>query len=219
MEFIEKEVLEDSLSYAEYRALVRQLLAEGKSTGLKQSDSLLEYTRLNEQRMNRIEKTFHPEESVAAQLRQIDQPVLWLVITEGWCGDAAQIVPVLERLAAGNPLIQLRFILRDENLPTMDAFLTNGGRSIPKLIFIDPESRRVLGSWGPRPAEMQAMMMAAKAEMSALADNPEARKARNQEAQTALHSWYARDRTVTIQREVATAARQSSTGGIPVQVG
>lgn len=78
----------------------------------------------------------------------------WLLITETWCGDAANSVPVIAKLAELNPAIDLRIVLRDENLELMDQFLTKGGRSIPKLIGLD-SGLNVLFDWGPRPEELQ----------------------------------------------------------------
>ena len=59
----------------------------------------------------------------------------WLVLTEAWCGDAAQSLPIINKMAEVSDNITLRLILRDENLDVMDQFLQNGrSRSIPKLI-------------------------------------------------------------------------------------
>ncbi len=77
--------------------------------------------------------------------------MIWLVITEGWCGDAAQNIPVIEKIAAQSAFVETRYVLRDENLALMDAYLTNNARSIPKLIALDAETFEELGTWGPRP--------------------------------------------------------------------
>lgn len=209
MEFIANEIRNSAYTYDQYRTLVEEELAAGRSTGRLQTPALLEYTRLNVQRMNRLDKTFRPDAQASALIGQINRPQLWLAITEGWCGDAAQILPVLNGLAQQNPLLDLRLILRDDHSDVMEAFLTNGSRSIPKVILVDPAQGRVLGSWGPRPAEAQALMMAVKADMKALEHDPVARKARYEEGQTALHTWYARDRTLSTQREMAAAARDA----------
>jgi hypothetical protein len=206
MEFISNDILTNARTYPQYRALVSGLLAKEKATGLLQTPALVEYSRLNDQRMNRLDKTFNPDPSAQSLLEKINQPLLWLTISEGWCGDAGQIAPVLNGLALQNPGIQLRFILRDEYPGIMDAFLTNGSRSIPKVLFVHPETRRVLDVWGPRPAEAQALMATTKADMLALKHDDLSRKTRYEAGQTAMHSWYARDRTVSIQREVTAAA-------------
>jgi Thioredoxin len=195
------------MTYPAYRQLVTQLLAEGKQTGAGVPDTpeMLEYTRLNEQRMKRLEKTFKPDSEAMEILQQINAPMLWLVITEGWCGDAAQIVPVLQHVADHTQGIELRLILRDQHLDIMDAFLTNGGRSIPKVLFVAPDSGQILGHWGPRPVDAQKEMATYSALMKAAPDEA-TRKEHYEAAKTAIHTWYAHDKTISTQREVATAA-------------
>ncbi len=151
-----KAYLERSMTYSEYTSLIDRLIAEGKSTGPKQSESLYKYSLLNRQRMRRIEKTTELGVSLKAALRDNARPMIWLVLTEGWCGDAAQSVPVIERIASESENIEARYVLRDENPELMDAFLTNGARSIPKLIALDASDLSVIGTWGPRPAAGQA---------------------------------------------------------------
>ncbi len=156
-----KEIIIDSLSkaitYAEYRTLVSELLIEGKSTGDTQSEALYKYSLLNDRRMKRLDKTSKISEETEERLANLQSPQTWLVITEGWCGDAAQNLPVLNKLAHNNENIDLQVVLRDENLELMDKFLTNGGRSIPKLIALD-EEKNVLFTWGPRPSTATKMI-------------------------------------------------------------
>ena len=159
--------LEKALSYTEYRNLVSGLLAEGKSTGPNQSDDLLNYSKLNDKRMKRLDKTVQLTEETLAKIKDVKEPQTWLVLTEGWCGDAAQNIPVINKIASENPNINLKLVLRDENLELMDAFLTNGGRSIPKLIALNKESE-VINTWGPRPTEATQMVADYKAKKGSL---------------------------------------------------
>ena len=149
-----KKIIENSLqktiSYKDYRALVGKLLAEGKSTGPEQSEDLTNYSMLNDRRMKRLDKTIKISEETVREFQRVTQPQTWLVLTEGWCGDAAQNLPVLNKIASISENIDLKIVLRDENLDLMDLFLTNGGRSIPKLIALD-KNNNVIDSWGPRP--------------------------------------------------------------------
>ena len=203
MKEITHDVIAQSLTYQDYRALVTQLLAKGEMTGagVPNTPEMLEYTRLNEQRMNRLEKTFHLDEIAGALLAQIQQPMLWIVLTEGWCGDAAQILPVIQHLAQLNPNITLRMLLRDQHLDIMDAFLTNGGRSIPKVLFVEPDSGHILGDWGPRPTAAAELMADFSARMKAASD-PQVHHDIYEAAKTAIHTWYAHDKTVHTQREL-----------------
>ncbi len=146
-----KNYIEKSMTYAEYRKLIDDLLLEGKTTGENQSEAMFNYGKLNRQRMYRLEKTVEINDSLKEKARKINRKQIWLIITEGWCGDAAQNIPIIEKIAAENDLIETRYVLRDSNLELMDAFLTNNARSIPKLIALDAQSLQELGIWGPRP--------------------------------------------------------------------
>lgn len=157
------QAIDHSMSYDEYVTLVQTLTDLGDSTGPNKSESYINYTKLGNQRMKRLVKTVNLPESHAAKMQSIDSPQTWLIITESWCGDAAQIIPLLQKMANENDLIDTRFVLRDENLELMDQFLTRGGRSIPKLIMLDKDFQ-VLGSWGPRPQEAQMLYDAWKKE-------------------------------------------------------
>ena len=145
MKYIAQSVLDNAYTYGTYRQLIDDLFAENKTTGEDHSEAMLNYTKLNLSRMNRLDRKSRLTEATIEQLDKIERPVTWLVITEGWCGDAAQIVPVLNHMALKNENITLRFILRDENLPVIDAFLTNNARSIPKIIVLDTETLELGG--------------------------------------------------------------------------
>src|SRR5438874_1952820 len=114
------------INYDEYRRLINALIIIGKSTAKKYSENLLEYSKLNVARMNRIDKTIEIIPELKEIVEQIVSPQTWLILTEGWCGDAAQIVPVFAKIAQLNSTINLKFLLRDENSELMDRYLTNG---------------------------------------------------------------------------------------------
>lgn len=179
------------LSYAAYRQLMNDLLAEGKVTGKEQRPDLTDYTRLNVARLNRVEKQCVIGEALSNAIQQIQEPQNWIVITEGWCGDAAQLVPLFHKMAELNKNIQLTLVLRDENLWLMDQFLTNGkSRSIPKLIALNANSE-VIWHWGPRPIAAQELIN----ELTSNGTDAELLKEK-------LHGWYAKDRTNSAQQEL-----------------
>ena len=200
MKRIQQNVIDNAMTYEAYRALIDNLMAQQKATGDNHSEAMLNYTNLNIARMNRLDRTTKLTEETIDTLQQIEQSQIWLTITEGWCGDAAQVIPVLQKMAEQHNKIELQLILRDENLEVMDAFLTNGGRSIPKVIVLNAETLEVLTTWGPRPAELQQMVLDNKVEMQGLSDE-EARKAADYEAKKAQQRWYAKDKTRSTQRE------------------
>nr|WP_276904552.1 thioredoxin family protein [Pedobacter kyonggii] len=178
---------EQGIDYLTYRALIDQLLLEGKATGDVTYD--LHYTKMNVQRMNRVDKTVSLTDELTLTIDDLKENYKFLVITEGWCGDAAQIVPVFNKIATASlGKIDLKFVLRDKNLPLIDAHLTNGGRAIPVLIVLNESAGQVLGTWGPRPQILQELLKEWRKEttdMPILAEK--------------LHGWYAKDKTQTTQ--------------------
>ncbi|MEN8704041.1 MAG: thioredoxin family protein [Polaribacter sp.] len=167
MKDIIQESLKNTYTYLEYKNLVKHLLAEGKSTGPNQSEDLTNYSLLNDRRMKRLDKTIKINETTQLEIAKVTEPQTWLVLTEGWCGDAAQNLPVIDKMANLNSNIELKLVLRDENLALMDLFLTNAGRSIPKLIILD-KNLNVKNTWGPRPKVATKMVADYKAKNGAL---------------------------------------------------
>ena len=145
-----EEGLQKAISYTSYRKIISDLIASGKSSGPIQSEDLLNYSKLNDRRMTRLDKTIQLSHETLLALKKNDKPITWLVLTEGWCGDAAQTLPVINKIADESDLITLKIIFRDEHEELMSHFLTNGGKSIPKLLVLNSEND-VLNTWGPRP--------------------------------------------------------------------
>ena len=154
-----EEGIKNSYSYQEYKEIVSNLLEEGKSTGHDQSEALTNYSKLNDRRMKRLDKTLKIEASIEDKFSKALTDVTWLVLTEGWCGDAAHSIPVMNKLAEMNQGIDFRIISRDDNDVLMNNFLTNGGKSIPKLIAYDRKKQEVTNSWGPRPSIATEMVL------------------------------------------------------------
>jgi hypothetical protein len=190
--------LKNSLSYPEYRILVTSLLRQGKVTGNEQSEALANYTALNEARMNRLEKTIHLTEEVKSSLADLKSKYIWLVLSEGWCGDAAQLLPVMHKMAEFSGNIEMRIALRDENEELMNLFLTNGGKAIPKLIVIDAETKSILSDWGPRPEGAKKLIL----------DYKEANGAVDETAKIELQKWYLQDKGLSTQKEILHSIQQ-----------
>jgi len=187
---ITRDHLANALTYNDYVTLTENLLAENKTTGTNHAPDLVEYTRMNLHRMRRGEKSAVLTEDLLSTLQTINRKMIWVVLTEAWCGDAAQNLPGIVKIAEASPLIEVKLLLRDENIDVMDAYLTNGGRSIPKLIALDAETLEELGTWGPRPEPAQQLVLDAKAQ-----------KMDFKEMAEKLHGWYGKDRSRTLQQE------------------
>jgi hypothetical protein len=128
---------------------------------------------------------------VVDEARRIGGDWKLLVISEDWCGDASNTVPVMARLAEAVPGVEMRVVKRDENTELMDAYLTGGSRSIPLAVVLDADLRPV-GRWGPRPAELQAFVLREKA----AATRPVEQIYRD------VRQWYARDAGASTLREI-----------------
>ena len=186
--------LAKSLTYLEYRKQVTNLLKEGKSTGNEQSEDLTKYSELNEVRMNRLDKTIQISDEVKLGLSNLRANYLWIVISEGWCGDAAQLLPIINKMAEISENIDLRIVFRDENEALMNQFLTNGGKSIPKLLILDKETLTVLSNWGPRPEGAKNLILDYKAQYGIV----------DETAKTELQKWYLHDKGLSTQAEIMT---------------
>jgi hypothetical protein len=191
-----KSIIENSLSqshsYDDYRNYINDILKEGKSTGKEQSEALTHYSELNEARMNRLEKTVKISTEIIQKLNQLNGDYIWLVISEGWCGDAAQILPVIYKMAELSERIDLKIVFRDENEDLMNLFLSNGTKSIPKLIILDKITLEVLGDFGPRPIGAKQLILDYKAKHGIV----------DETAKTNLQLWYLHDKGLSTQKEI-----------------
>jgi hypothetical protein len=188
---IEKALI-NSYNYLEYKKIVSDLLLEGKSTGNEQSEDLLHYTTLNEARLKRLDKTIEVTQDIIVKLKSLKREYIWLVISEGWCGDAAQILPILNKMAAQSDKINLKIVFRDSNDDLMNQYLTNGGRAIPKLLVIDKEMGDVCSHWGPRPKAAADLIKNYKEQFGFIDEN----------AKSQLQLWYLHDKGLAVQNEV-----------------
>lgn len=189
---IDRQLVDQAMSYSEYREMIDNFLDKGKTTGENHSEAMLHYTKMNVHRMNRHDKRTQLRDEMIEKLQRVDRDLIWLVLTEAWCGDAAQSLPIINKMAEQNENIELKLILRDQHLDVMDQFLYNGkSRSIPELICLDAETLEVLGDWGPRPQEAQELYD----DLRNNTDKP------YQEVAEYLHKWYADDKGEEIQKE------------------
>lgn len=189
-----EESLQNAYSYEEYQKLIEDLLAEGKSTTKdagKAAEAFVEYSRLGLQRMRRWDKRLSLESSQEEEIKSYDQKRTWIVLSEGWCGDAAHIVPIINKITELNSNIELRIVLREEHLDLMNDFLTNGGKSIPKLVVYDPQGQEIEGDWGPRPEPAQQIFLDARE------NNVDF-----EEYEKKLQTWYNKDKGQTTINEL-----------------
>jgi len=183
------EIIENSLknafTYDAFKTLVDSIVKQGKSTGNDpENESLANYSKLTYARIKRNDKTVKINADSIEKVKTISKPITWVVLTESWCGDAGQTLPVINKVAELNPNIDLKILLRDDNDELMNEFLTNGGKAIPKLIAYDSESKKVINTWGPRPSEATKLVN----------DYKEAHGKLTPEFKQDLQVWYNKDK-------------------------
>lgn len=191
-----EEFLSKSLSYKDYRNTIDALLSEGKTTGSNQESAMVENTKLNTARMNRADKTTVINEELKGLVKNKQH---WVLISEGWCGDAANIVPVIAQMSEQSDNVKLHIIIRDENPEVINEYLTNGAKSIPILIVLD-ENYNELFVWGPRPSDLQKEVIEFKKRESF--DIEELKKN--------VQMWYLNDKTASIQKEIIKLLKEVS---------
>ncbi len=181
-----KDYLQKGISYHQYKQQMAEDLALNVDLKIK------EYINLNQRRMHRVEKTYTPSSEIVTLVNNLKHKTYWLILTEHWCGDASQTLPALNAIAElSEGKIEIKLVYRDQNDELMNTYLTNGTKSIPKLIHLD-EHLNVTGIWGPRPTVAQKMVKQLKT-------NPATAATYANE----VHLWYAKNKQQELEKEVA----------------
>jgi hypothetical protein len=185
------EFFNNAMTFGEYMSLTEKLVSEKRTTGTEQTAGRIELTKLNFQRMKRIYKTTELIPGWNELFAIKDIKYKWIVISEPWCGDNANTVPVLAKIAEASAGIEFRIILRDENPGVMNEYLTDNAKSIPVLIMLDGELNEIC-VWGSRPAGLKDFVTNYKS--SPGYDSDELKKQ--------IQMWYINDKTVSAQKEI-----------------
>jgi hypothetical protein len=195
-----KERILMGFTYEEYSALILSKIEElnEKSTEAKTSGKF-ELLRLNSARSRRIDKTFSPGNEIISLMSSLSDNQTWMMLTEPWCGDSAQNIPFIAKIASLNPKIEFRLLLRDQNPDIMDQYLTNGARSIPILVAFDEEWNEVF-RWGSRP----------KTAVDLVSDLKNSGMDKKQ-IDEKLHSWYALNKGKDLISEICEILRTQLT--------
>lgn len=162
----------------------------------------VERARKNQELWRAVYRLGNVSPELAARVRAL--PGRWhlLVLSEDWCGDAVNTVPLVARLAEAAPNVDLRILPRDENPDLMDSHLTGRSRSIPVVMALD-ERYRERGWWGPRPRELQSWVLS---EGLAMDKDPRYH---------AIRSWYARDHGRTTLTEIVDMMERGAAAASP----
>lgn len=183
--------MKEAMTYLDFQHLMESLVSQGQTTGPEQTEHRISYTRLNLQRMHRIGETVKIDTELITAVQAIKDKYVWLILVEAWCGDVAQNIPAIIKAAGFSDQIKTRLILRDQYPEVMDQYLTEGSRSIPKLVCFREDDFSEVFSWGPRPLPVQQLFKKLRTEAVDVNDIYEQ-----------LHLWYSKDKTRTLQNEL-----------------
>lgn len=175
-------------SYTSFLEMCRSLLAEGKTTSNSDQPVYVHFAKLNLDKMLYWNQQDPIDEEMQKEISSLPAQT-WYVITEGWCGDSAHILPVLSQMVQCNDSIDLKIILRDTHPEAIEQYLTNGGKSIPKLIIEEAGEEKAV--WGPRPVECQKLYQELKN-----------RQVKFSELEARISEWYIADQGRSAIREL-----------------
>jgi hypothetical protein len=186
---IEKSI-NKAMDYAQYNLLFKQLVEVGRTTG-EPTQEKIDYTKLNFSRTKRLDKTAQIPEEYIAVFKNISEKQTWLVISEPWCGDAAQTLPFLNKISQISENIDLKIVLRDENPALMNQFLTNGSQSIPIIIMVDKDFN-VIETFGPRSKSATKLVIDYKTKHGVIDDA----------FKEILQVWYNNDKGISVLNDI-----------------
>ena len=187
LNILRDKILNSGMSYEEYKKLFADEIENPPAVDEKNNYDI---KKLNFSRSTRVEKQFVPSDELIEALNKIINPQLWIVLTESWCGDSAQNLPVIAKISELSKNVELQILHRDSNLEIMDQYLTNGTRSIPKLIAFDEDGKELF-LWGARPVAAQQLINELKE-----------KGLQKNEWLIELHKWYANNRGKEIEIEL-----------------
>lgn len=179
------------MQLATFIELFEEVLDKKMTSAPYDNPTYYEYVKLNRSRQNRWFKTM-PElpEELRQIISEIRSPQHWIIITEPWCMDSANILPFLAKIARSGEHITLDIQLRDTEPFLIDRYLTNGGKSVPKLVVRDAQGEDLF-TWGPRPETAQQLIFDRKNQgVSAT------------EYKTELQQWYNADKGASVWKEL-----------------
>jgi thioredoxin-like negative regulator of GroEL len=103
--------------------------------------------------------------------KALEKPVRVVVLSEDWCGDCTDNVPVLNRIAQDSGKLDFRVVSRDEHLDIQNQYLKYGKfQSIPTILFLD-DAGNVFGHFIERPESVTELRAAKRQEI--YAEHPE----------------------------------------------
>lgn len=143
-----KEILDNAFTYSEFMAFADDIFNLENPPAPYDNENYMNYSKSNVRWSQRLTKKLKLTEEIVNLVKSIEGTWNWVLINEPWCGDGAFSLAFLHNLSvASEGKINLKIVLRDENHPIMNEYLTNDGMAIPKLVCLDGELNEML-VWG-----------------------------------------------------------------------
>lgn len=178
------------MDFDEYLSYFEDILSNPDKHEVYKQEEYLEYAKLNFSRTKRWLSRFEPSEEMRKLINSIQEHQHWIVITEPWCGDAGHSLAQLYNIVKHNKNIDFEIQLRDSEPFLIEDYLTNGSKSIPKLIIRNDVGHDIF-IWGPRPKPATELFERLKVE------GVEFDKIKER-----LQLWYNNDKGASIQQEL-----------------
>lgn len=121
------------------------------AVAMEATDYLNQMTQ-NRERFDRRIKAFEISDADHAAFGRV--PLRILVLTEDFCGDSAQFIPPLIRIARELDNVDIRLLLRDQHRDLASGYVRKDGyQAIPVLILLDEDGEEI-GYIVERPARV-----------------------------------------------------------------
>ncbi|MBI2808736.1 MAG: thioredoxin family protein [Planctomycetes bacterium] len=97
--------------------------------------------------------------SQKALLQSFTRAMPALCLAGAWCGDCVNQCPIFEHFAVVAPVIQVRYLDRDEHADVQQLLQINGGNRVPVVVFFSEDGQEV-ARYGERTlSKYRAMML------------------------------------------------------------
>ena len=117
------------------------------------------------------------------------------------CGDASWGTATLAMVSEACEHIDLQIVLRDSHPQLIKHYNTGGSESIPKLVCYKKKDLTELGTWGPRPQALQAIVT----------NTLQGGQFDYKESVRKIHEWYRTDMTRSTQEELCDLIKEWKT--------
>lgn len=188
------------MSYEAYLAHLESIVAQSHHISIHLVEDSTHAIRMNLIKMERLDKAARIMANTRFFMNGFKKDLIWLVLTHPRSEDAAQALPILNKMASLCPSIQLKIALpeaieQDQKLAKISQL------GFPKLIIAQAGESKILGTWGPRVVELEALIKEREEDLSKIEAGEMLELAARQWG-TRIQRWYAKDKTYSIQKEL-----------------